>query len=472
MDQPTTPSRQIAPARVDDPDLDEFLGVEPPSRRRWLVKWGLVALGVLLLLLLLWRLFFGAAQAPHYVTDEVQRGNLTVTVSATGNLAPTNQVDVGSEISGLITKIYVDDNDRVRTGQLLAQIDPSRLQDAINQSRAALASAVAQVAQAEATTQQSRAALARLTEVYRLSGGKVPSGTELDAGRADFARALASVRTAQAAVAQAQAQLSSNRTEFAKAQIRSPVNGVVLARQIEPGQTVAASFNAPVLFTIAEDLAQMKLEVKVDEADVGQVAAGQRATFTVDAFPGREFPAAIERVDVGSNGGTSTSSTTTTASTTGTVVSYTARLKVANPDLTLRPGMTATADIVTSEERDVLLVPNAALRFDPKTAGKGAAGKGAGSALMFRPRGGGGDAREATIGRGSHQQVYVLGDAPDATPQAVQVLVGSSDGAQTQVSGPGLRPGMKVITGQLSAEAAKAGATGRKRRSGGSGGGG
>ncbi|MET0270714.1 MAG: efflux RND transporter periplasmic adaptor subunit, partial [Sphingomonas sp.] len=265
------------------------------------------------------------------------------------------------------------------------------------------------------------------------------------------ARAVAGIRSAEAAVAQARAQLSADQTQFAKASIRSPVTGVVLSRSIEPGQTVAASLNAPVLFTIAEDLRQMRLEVKVDEADVGQVKRGQRATFQVDAFPGRTFPALIERVDVGANASsaTTTSTSTTTSAASGSVVAYTARLTVDNRDLALRPGMTATADIVTAEKRDVLLVPNAALRFSP---GGGSARKGGGVTAVLVPgprRGGNRGERGATIGRGSRQTVYVLGDGGE--PKPVQVTVGDSNGSETEVSGADLRAGMNVVTGQLAA---------------------
>ncbi|GGE76070.1 efflux RND transporter periplasmic adaptor subunit [Sphingomonas prati] len=457
MDQTQTPG-----------DLDAFLGAKPPSRRSKILKWTAVAIGFVLLGLLAIRLFGGDGDVVRYATTPLERGNLTVTVSATGNLQPTNQVDVGSQTSGLVTRVNVDNNDRVTTGQVLATIDTATLQDTINRSAAAIAAAEANVGTAQATARQANANLKRLQEVYRLSNGKVPSATELDTGRAEAARGLAGVRSAQAAVAQARAQLSSDRTQFERASVKSPVNGVVLSRQIEPGQTVAASLNAPVLFVIAEDLSRMRLEVKVDEADVGQVLAGQRATFSVDAFPGRTFPARIERVDVGANSGTTTSSTTTT-STTGTVVAYTARLTVENPNLLLRPGMTATADIVTTERQNVLMVPNAALRFTPPS---GAAAGGGGVASMLTPRGGrgGGATRQATIGRGSKQAIYVLG--ADGKPQRLQVTVGDTDGTMTMVSGEGVKPGLKVITGTLagsdgSSAAAGAGAGGGGRRSGG-----
>ncbi len=438
MDQPTP---------TDPAALDDFLGAKPPSARQKYLKWAGIALAVLLALWLLSKIIGGGDAAPQYVTVPVERGALRVTVSATGNLQPTNQVDVGSELSGTVVELNVDNNDRVTRGQVLARLDPARLQDAIAQARAQLAAAQAGVAQARATATQARATLNRLEEVRRLSGGKVPAATELDAAQAEVQRALAGVQSAEASVAQARAQLSADETQLSKAIIRSPVTGVVLSRQVELGQTVAASLNAPVLFTIAEDLAQMQLEVKVDEADVGQVDAGQRASFQVDAFPERRFAAVVKRVDVGANSGTATASTTT--SSTGQVVAYTAELTVANPDLTLRPGMTATAEIVTAERTNILLVPNAALRFSPENAARAGQGGGVTSVLVPRRMGRGGAERDVGIGRGSRQTIYTLG--ADGQPQPIEVTVGDSNGSQTEVSGPQLKPGLPVITGQLAA---------------------
>ncbi|WP_340317844.1 efflux RND transporter periplasmic adaptor subunit [Rhizorhabdus argentea] len=455
-------------------DLDEFLGIEPVSPRAALFRRIGIGLAILVVLVILWRLIFGGDDKAAYATRPVERGDLTVVVSATGNLAPTNQVEVGSEQSGTVVEVYVDNNDRVRKGQLLAKLDPSRLEDTVNQAQAGLASAEAGVQQAEATEQQARATLRRQESVWRLSGGKVPSATELDVARADAARAAAGVATARAAVEQARATLSSAQTALSKAFIKSPVNGQVLSRSIEPGQTVAASLNAPVLFTIAEDLRQMRLEVKVDEADVGQVRKGQRATFTVDAFPGRTFPATIERVDVGANATTSgTSSTTTTSSAaTSGVVAYTARLTVSNGDGLLRPGMTATADIVTTEKKDVLLVPTAALRFSPDRQRAGSDSGGLASVLAPRPmRRSGSGTKEASIGRGSKQTVYVVAEGGD-TPQPVQITVGESNGSQAQVTGGKLTEGTQVVIGQFAADgqggggAGAGGAGGGQRRNG------
>jgi HlyD family secretion protein len=431
--------------------LDEFLGRQPASARVQLLRKAAPVVGLLLAGLAFLYVTGRGSDRPTYSTTPVQRGELRVTVSATGNLQPTNEVEVGSELSGLVTEVNVDNNDQVKKGQVLARIDTARLQDTIAQSRASLQSAVANVAQAEATAQQTRAALARFQEVHALSGGKVPSAAELDTARAEYARAVAGVRTAEAGVAQARAQLSSDQTQFSKALIVSPVNGVVLSRQVDPGQTVAASFNAPVLFLIAEDLSAMQLEVKVDEADVGQVAAGQEATFQVDAFPGRTFPARVQRVDVGANAGTSS---TASGSSSNAVVSYTAVLTVDNKDSTLRPGMTATAEIVTSEKLDVLLVPNAALRFSPDASTASGERTGVTKVLMpGPPRGTAGNrAREVQIGRGSAQKVYIL-DAK-GEPEPVAVTTGDTNGTLTEVTGDSLREGAAVITGKLAAEGA------------------
>jgi len=458
-------------------NLDEFLGAKPAPWWARYGKWIAVAVGVVLLLLLLNRLIFGGATATDYATQTVRRGNLTVSVSATGKLAPTNQVIVGSQLSGLVTKVVVDVNDRVTAGQALALIDPSQFQDQVRQAEATLSANIATVGQMQATLSQSEATLARYQDVSKLSGGRVPAKTEMDQAIADRQRAAANLRAAQANVASARAALSSARTQLTKAVIRSPVNGVVLARVVQPGQTVAASFSTPTLFVIARDLSQMKLEVAIDEADVGQVKQGQDATFTVDAFPGKTFPARITRVEQGSNltvqdATSSSSSSTTSSSSSGQVVSYAADLSVSNPDLQLRPGMTATADITTSRKNDVLLVPNAALRFKPAAAADSGASAGsggiAGALVPRRPRRGAGAGKTATVSRGGGQVVYVKG--ADGTPQAVNVVTGLTNGTMTEVTGGDLKPGMEVITGQLASGAQGSGGT-RRRGAGGAGGG-
>ena len=458
----------------EEQDLDSFLGVK--AENPWLRRGKWIGIGVLALVMLyvLYRCF-GPAEAAQYSTQAARNGDLTVTVSATGNIKPINQVDVGSQQSGLITHVYVDVNDRVTRGQLLATLDTARLQDTVTQAQAGVAAARANAGEAQATLALANATLARQEEVFRLSNGRVPSRTELDSARADQRRAVASLAPSRAQVAQQQAALGAARTDLGRAQIYSPVTGVVLSRDIEPGQTVAASLNAPVLFTIAEDLSRMELEVSIDEADVGQVQQGQAATFTVDAFPGKRFPAQITRVNVGSNTTTSSSSSSSsTSSSSGNVVAYTALLSVDNTQQELRPGMTATADIVTMQKHNVLLIPNAALRFRPTSGAAASSSSGITGALVPRGprRGGNSSTRSVTTERGAQQTVYIVDDA--GKPKAIQVTTGDTNGSTTEVTSGELRAGMRVITGQLATGATQSSSSSRGGggAGGGSGGGG
>lgn len=368
--------------------------------------------------------------APRYTTEAATVGTLVVKVSATGNLQPTNTVDVGSELSGIVDKVMVDDNDEVRKGQVLARLDLSKLQDTVVKSRASLAATEAQVLQMQATVAEARATLARYRQVSQLSGGKVPSKTEMDTAEANLKRADANVASARASVTQARATLQTDETNLGKASIRSPIDGVVLSREVDPGQTVAASLQAPVLFKLAEDLTKMELQVNVDEADVGGVKAGQRATFSVDAWPGREYSAVITRVGFG-------------ASESEGVISYLTILEVANDDLSLRPGMTGTADITTLTRENALLVPNAALRFIPAAtdvAEKKLSG-GVIGALMPRPPTQT-KKTEATVNNGT-PRVWVL---RNGQPVAIDVQTGATNGRVTEITGGDIKAGMQVVT--------------------------
>ena len=275
---------------MNEVDIDEFLGQPPRTRwRRWR-KWVFIGVPVLIVLLLLARCFRPAPPV-QYATAPVERHDLDVTITATGNLAPTVQVNVGSEESGLVDKVYVQNNDHVVKGQPLAQLDLSRLRDALVQSQATLAGGArdrrAEPRDRRPDQGQSGARGSRSTSC---PAGRCRRRPRLDTARADYARAVANVAQAQAQVAQARANVSTNRTNLAKGTIYAPVTGVVLSRQVEPGQTVAASFNVATLFTIAQDLSKMKLQVKVDEADVGELHPGASATFTVDAYPEPDLP--------------------------------------------------------------------------------------------------------------------------------------------------------------------------------------
>jgi HlyD family secretion protein len=394
--------------------------------------------GLIVLLLALYFATRGDKQ-PEYITEEVVMRSLDIEVTATGNLRPTNQVDVGSEVSGRIDRVYVDVNDRVARGQVLAQINTDVIADQIRQAQANLNAARASVEQARATRDVDAAQLARLQEVYRLSDGKVPSRTELETAEANVARGRAAVNSAQANVASAQAQLSSAITNRNRAEIRSPVAGVVLARQVEPGQTVAASFNTPTLFVIAEDLSQMQLRVAVDEADVGQIEEGQQATFTVDAYPGRAFPAVVERIAVASTNTAQSTQQQQQGQQGAAVIEYEARLNVDNAGGLLRPGMTASANIATESTGRRMLVPNGALRFRPEEEESGGGVQLGGDNFGLER-----EEVRATIGRGSRQNVHVLQD--DGTIKPVEVVTGQSDGRYTVVTSDELTAGMKVVT--------------------------
>jgi HlyD family secretion protein len=441
MQQPAT-SEPTLPAD----DLPALLGESAVTRAWWRRRWVWITAALVIAVLVAFVLWQGqrrADAAPRYVTEKVTRGDLTVIVTANGTLQPTNQVNIGSELSGTVAQVMVDVNDHVQKGQVLARLDTAKLEDQVTQSRAALASAEAAVQQASATLSESRDNLARLEEVSRLSNGQVPAQSEMATAQATLARAQAEEASARASVAEAQAALSTAETNVAKAAIRSPISGVVLSRAVDPGNAVAASLQAVTLFTLAEDLAQMKLEVNVDEADVGQVREGQQATFTVSAYPNRNYPAVVTRVDYGST-------------TQDNVVTYVTVLTVDNADLSLRPGMTATAQITATERHGVLLVPNAALRFTPvEDAAGGAAtrrnGGGLVSSLMPGPPRSG--IKRKTVSdkaSGGGRQLWVL---RGGTAVAVPVTAGVSNGFLTEVSGAGLEPDMAVITEQRAAGA-------------------
>lgn len=425
------------------PDIadDPVEKIRSELRARKLPRWALwagIIVGVVLLILVARNVLFSGPAKDEYATVALARRDLLVTVTATGNLQPTRQVEVGSETSGIVTEVYVDNNDRVTKGQPLARLDTARLRDSLTQTEASLASARAQLASNEAAMAQSRAQFARLERVRALSRGEVPSDSEFDQGRADYQRAVAQVNSSKASVREVQAQVSSARTSLAKATIYSPVTGIVLARKIDPGQTVAAQFQTPNLFSIAEDLSQMRLDVDVDEAAIGRISQGQTARFTVDAFPGRNFPARVERVDIGANGGSDTTAETATSS---EVVTYVARLSVQNADMRLRPGMTAVATIAAQNYRNAFVVPLPALRFSPPQE------QGAAKLSVRPPEETGEGQQQARIGTGSQQTLYVVG--PDGEPQAVRVRTVAVSGDEAAVTGAGLKIGQRVITGLL-----------------------
>lgn len=411
---------------TSDTDLMRLLAARP--KRRW-AFWGLAA--ALTLVLgggAWWVLGSGeAAGAVRYITAPVTRGDLTVSVTATGTLQPTTRVDVSSELAGTLATVEVDFNDSIAVGQVLARLDTSKIAAQVANAEAQEASARARLVQAEATAAE---VAETLSTQKTLSDRGLASRSNMVTVEANDARARAAVDMARADLTLAEANLALARADLEKAVIRSPIDGVVLNRKAEAGQIVGPGLNDPVIFVLAENLTRMELLADVDEADIGQVEVGQNAEFTVDAFDNRDFAATITQVRYASE-------------VTDEVVTYKAVLAVDNPDLRLRPGMTATATITVAEENDVLLVPNAALRWAPPKAASGQGASGLAGLILPSP-----SSRNPAQAVGSGKSIWVL---RDGAPAEVSVAVGATDGHNTMVTADGLADGDAVITDQMTA---------------------
>ena len=386
----------------------QALGIPTPPRwRKWAFRIGIVV--VLLALLSGCLLFFRSRQsaAPRFEETAVVSGELVATVTATGTLVPRNTVDVGPEISGRVRLVNVDANDHVTAQQVLAEIDTVQIQAQVRTARANVASATAQVALARAALVDVQNTLRRTTQLHER---QLASDQEFDAATGAVARAQAEVSAALARTSVSRAELDRIASDLDRAQVLSPIDGIILSRAVEPGQSVAATLSSPVFFRIAEDLSELELHVNVDEADVGSVHEGLDSTFTVDAHADRTFRASIARLHYASV-------------TVANVVTYEAELAVDNADGALRPGMTATATIVTDRRPDQLLVPNAALRFVPPIESR------------F-----GGPRAQATTGT----NVWIM---RDGVPTPVPVETHGTDGRNTSITGEGIAVGVEVLTG-------------------------
>jgi len=384
------------------------------------MKKKLLIAGVLVAALALggYLLFKKNGETVRYRTDRVTRGDLSAAVMATGTVSAVTTVTVGTQVSGTIKQIFVDYNALVRKGQLLAQIDPALPQARVDQARANLQSAVAGVEKAEAALAEARRTLERNQTLYARN---YIARSDLDAAETAHRSAQAQVSVARAQVAQARATLNAEETSLRYTRILSPVEGTVISRNVDVGQTVAASFQTPTLFSIARDLTEMQIDTSVDEADIGKVRVGQEVRFTVDAYPDLSFTGKVSEVR---NAPTTVSN----------VVTYTVIIKVANPELKLKPGMTANVSIITATRKGVLTIPNAALRFKgpekKTTAGAREAGAPAGSSAVRTPPG---------------QTMRDLWTLSDGKPVRVRAGIGISDGNLTELNAGPLKEGDVVI---------------------------
>ncbi len=366
-----------------------------------------------------------ASPPVSFNTVAAERGDLTVEVSATGTLQPLIQVDISSELSGVVRSVAVKENDTVKQGDVLAELDTVRILANVDRAEASVKVAEAQVGQAKTTLTEAEQTLSR---AQQLSNRALVAQQALDTALAARDRASAAVAVAEANLAIARAELKLQQADLQKSRIYAPIDGIVLTRSVDPGQTVASSLQAPILFVIAADLKNMELKAAVDEADIGAVKPGQSARFTVDAFPERRFDADIRDISFASV-------------TTEGVVTYDARLDVENDELLLRPGMTATVAVVTREARDVLTIPSAAFRFSPPVQARES---GWSLQRLFMPRmGRQRQARQPARAPDGTRTVYIL---KDGQPEAVQVKTGSTDGEHTEILS-GLSEGDQVITG-------------------------
>lgn len=376
-----------------------------------------------------WSWYGAQGERIIYTTVPAETGDLTVEVSATGTLSPLIQVDISSELSGVVRSVAVAENQQVSQGQVLAELDTTRLAAQIERAEASAKSAEAKVADSRTTLKETEQALARAVQ---LQSRGMTTEQALEAATAARDRAQSAVDMAEANLAIAVADLKLQQADLVKSKIYAPVDGVVLTRSVNPGQTVASSMQAPVLFVIAADLRQMELKAAIDEADIGAVKAGQKARFTVDAFPGRSFDADIRDIAFAS------------VATEG-VVTYDARLDVDNDELLLRPGMTATVSVVTREANDVIVVPAAAFRYRPPVADERSGWSLQNLFMPRMPRGPGRSARQT--GNDGTRTLYVL---ENGAPKAVKVATGSTDGEMTEIV-YGLKAGDQVVTGSRAA---------------------
>jgi HlyD family secretion protein len=390
--------------------------------------------------------------AVTYRTEPVTRGPLSEVVSATGEVSAVVSVNVGSQVSGTVAQLYADFNSEVKKGQVLADLDPRLFKAALARAEASLAAAEAEVEKARADVAEAERQERRTLE---LAERRLASRAEQETAQAARAAAAAQLRSAQARVQQARAERDTARTNLELSRIRSPIDGIVISRSVDVGQTVAASFQAPILFLIANDLSAMQVLAHVDEADVGRVHRGMTAQFTVDAYPGETFSGRIREVRQA-------------PTTIQNVVTYSAVIDAPNPEKKLRQGMTAQVTIVSAERDDVIRVPNAALRYRPPEGG--ASSPGARPSIPARaqaatPPAGGPQRAAARAGdrpRGREAQAFKL---EGGAPVAIQVTVGISDGRHTEVLS-GLAEGDQVVVGDSSSSSSGAAGAPRGMRRG------
>ncbi len=387
--------------------------------RKW-GKWAILFIGIMLLSVYLF--FFRDTQRMkyRYVSEALKKANLSLTVSASGYIQPLESVDVGTEVSGTIEEVYVDYNDQVTKGELLARLDTTKYQSAYDRAKAALLMSKAALESAQAQYYQAETTIKRYQKLKTSSRGTLPTQSDWDREWANYLLTKAQIANAQAQIAQATHAVKSAQYDLERTKIYSPINGTILVRNVDPGQTVAATFQTPVLFSIAKDLSKMELQISIDEADIGKIETGQKASFSVDAYPDTTFSTTIRQVRINSE-------------VLESVVTYKAIMEVDNKDLLLKPGMSVDADIVTKMLKDVFVVKRSALLFIPVKPE---------SQSFF------GGERNEKIEVDPKPHVWIL---EEGVPKKVYVKVLGNNGPLSAIESSDLQEGQKIIINQETA---------------------
>ncbi len=397
--------------------------------KKFLLLW---IIALLILILLGGGIYYFSNRAPLiiYKTKEVFLGDISSTISANGTLSPTNEVSIGSVVSGIVLKVFVDVNDRVSKGEVLAKIDSESIEQNLYRFQAQLESAKVQLKSSQVALEEKKWQYQQLQNLYEKTQGKTPSMLELQSAKTSYNAALSDIEIKKANIKEIETSIRSTQVDLKNSQIISPIDGIILKRSIEAGQSVAASFQAPEFFIVAESLEEMELNASVSEADIGKVQVGQKVNFSVDSYPSKTFEEKINRVNYGSNSSTSSNG----------VVSYEVKIYVHNKDLLLRPGMSATADIEVASAQNVLLVPSSALYFTPKITTKTQ------NKNPFNPLNN--VKRRQSPQKTAANQGKTLWILENNLPKQIEVEVGISDGEYTQISSELIQPGTQVIIGQ------------------------
>ncbi|MGX3010078.1 efflux RND transporter periplasmic adaptor subunit [Helicobacter sp. 23-1044] len=369
----------------------------------------------------------------RYITQNPTRGDISQDVSATGTLSPTDTVEVGSQISGTIYEVLVDVNDEVKKGQILAKIDPEKLDQAVDNFEAQLQSAKAELTSAQVTLENKKWTYENYKDLFEKTDGKSPSQLQLKTAELEYKSALANIDIRKASIRQLETSLKSAKIDVKNAIITSPTNGIVLVRSIDPGQTVAASFSTPTLFTIAQDLTKMKLISSVLEADVGKVKINQEVEFNVDAYPNEKFIAKVAKVNFADSSST-TSSSSSSSTTSSNIISYEVTTYVDNSKLLLRPGMSATATIKTAAVKNALIIPYQALLFNPNEVEK----KGNAMSMMGPPK----RNKRSYSNIGNKGTIWIL---ENGAPKEIEIEIGITNGKSAQILSDNLTTDSQVI---------------------------